>query len=312
MGYIVLDLEWNQADHKKSAPSNKAGITLKNEIIQIGAVKLDSELKHTDSFKIAVRLPRKRKLNEHVARVINMSQEEINQGTDFNTALKQFKAWCGQDNIFLTWGFDDISVLKQNLEYYCHNCDWIKHWYNLQLIFNSQTDIGRRQTSLQTAAQHLGIDISNPLHDALNDAKYTALICSRLDVEQGIKAYASLKESKSSMLAKPPIKSATFSGFYTRKAALADNVVNDFTCPMCAAKMAADGEWARQNCDKYITMAHCQTHGSYFIRVKFTKFDGRWQVRRHLYKPDAQMETLYLSKANKQQTIAEQTALYSS
>lgn len=46
MNYIILDLEWNQADDLKT----KLESDLMFEIIEIGAIKLDSETKQADSF----------------------------------------------------------------------------------------------------------------------------------------------------------------------------------------------------------------------------------------------------------------------
>ena len=46
MNYIILDLEWNQADDLKT----KLESELTFEIIEVGAIKLNSEYMQIDSF----------------------------------------------------------------------------------------------------------------------------------------------------------------------------------------------------------------------------------------------------------------------
>ena len=75
MAYIVLDMEWNQNGIHQKCPVNKRGQMLKDEIIQIGAVKLDDALRFVDTFKIGVRLPGHRTLNRHVAKVVQINQQ---------------------------------------------------------------------------------------------------------------------------------------------------------------------------------------------------------------------------------------------
>ena len=50
MHYIVMDLEWNQPLSHRSAPYRRLGNQLMFEVIQIGAVKLDRNLRMRGSF----------------------------------------------------------------------------------------------------------------------------------------------------------------------------------------------------------------------------------------------------------------------
>ena len=49
MNYIVLDLEWNQPYSKEKRYSN--GVPVMSEVIQLGAVKLDSKLEVMGKFE---------------------------------------------------------------------------------------------------------------------------------------------------------------------------------------------------------------------------------------------------------------------
>lgn len=190
MAYIVLDMEWNQNGFHQKCPINKHGAALRNEIIQIGAVKLDAKLEHAGTFKVDIRLPRDRKLNKYVARVVHVDEQDLRQGDNFSDAIRRFRRWCGARPIFLTWGFDDIPVLDHNLDYYGINTRWTRRWYNAQMFYAWQHLEQRQQVSLMRAVEDLNFFPCLPAHDALNDALYASMICQKLDVEGGIGAYA--------------------------------------------------------------------------------------------------------------------------
>ena len=91
-------------------------------------------------------------------------------GVPFPEAAERFRAWCGEDCVFLTWGFDDIVILRENLALHGLEDGWVSRWFNAQLIFNAQTDGATAQRALKTAMEMMGIEPSRPAHDALGDA----------------------------------------------------------------------------------------------------------------------------------------------
>jgi hypothetical protein len=103
--------------------------------------------------------------------------------------MAAFRAWCGEDVTFLAWGFDDITILRENLQLYGIEDNWVSRWYNAQMIFNAQTDGSNAQKALKTAMEIFEIEPSRPAHDALGDAYHTALICARLDLKKGTREY---------------------------------------------------------------------------------------------------------------------------
>ena len=72
----------------------------------------------------------------------------------------------GEDVTFLTWGFDDITILRENLQLHELPCDWVDRWYNAQMMFNAQTDGSNSQKALTTAMEIFGIEATRPAHDA--------------------------------------------------------------------------------------------------------------------------------------------------
>ena len=129
-------------------------------------------------------------MNSKVAKLTGIRDSVLREhGIPFAEAIEQFRAWCGEDITILTWGFDDIAVLRENLAVHGMEADWASRWYNAQLIFNAQTDGSSNQKALKTALEIMEIEPSRPAHDALGDAYHTALICARLKLAEGIAAY---------------------------------------------------------------------------------------------------------------------------
>ncbi len=165
-------------------------VTIRGEIIQIGAVRVTQEGRVADEFQIMVRPKVYRHLNRRVSKLTGIKEARLREeGIPFPEAMERFHSWCGEDIIFLTWGFDDIGILRENLRLYDLDESWTDRWYNAQMIFNAQTDGSTSQKALKTAMELCGIEASRPAHDALGDAYHTALICAKLDLERGVREY---------------------------------------------------------------------------------------------------------------------------
>lgn len=300
MSTIVLDLEWNQPP--PYPPRATAASPLRNEIIQIGAVKLDALYRPVDEFRMSVKPVYNRILHAHVAKLTGLRQADLNTGVPFSEAVRRFCDWCGElPCTILTWGNDDVSILRQNLLHYQLPDDWIQAWYNLQPIYNRQTDGGKNQVSLQNAAAALQVSLDLPAHDALNDARVTAMICTKLDFSMGLPAAAgpeALDEnSKRTLRAR-----LSLLGFKTRKAVLQDTRLTTVVCPICHAQLATQ-PFVPQTRNKLISLAECPQHGAFFVRVKMSNLkDKGWSAHQLVYDCDEDAQALYALKAAPQET----------
>ena len=119
MQYIVLDMEWNQPwpgspSAKKVLPS-----PIRGEIVQIGAVRMPRDGEVADEFQTLIRPAYYKKMNRKVASLTGIKDSVLKErGKPFREAMQAFHDWCGEDAAFLTWGFDDIVILKENLTLY--------------------------------------------------------------------------------------------------------------------------------------------------------------------------------------------------
>ena len=187
MNYIVLDMEWNQPWPGSPSARRVLPVQIRGEIIQIGAVRLTEDQTVADEFQVMIRPKYYRTLNRRVSKLTGIKESRLKaEGIGFAEAIERFRRWCGEDAVFLTWGFDDIAILRENLQLFQLSTGWISTWYNAQMIFNAQTDGSTAQKSLKTAMEIFQIEATRPAHDALGDAYHTALICARLDLRRGM------------------------------------------------------------------------------------------------------------------------------
>ncbi len=288
MQYIVLDLEWNQPWPGSYAAKKVLPVEIHGEIIQIGAVRLLENGTVADEFQVLVCPKYYKKLNSRVSKLTGLRDARLREeGLPFPEALKRFRDWIGGECIFLTWGFDDITLLEDNILLHDDEPDWISSWYNAQMIFNAQTGCGTAQKALSSAMEIIGIQPSRPAHDALGDAYHTALICSRLDLKRGIEEYQqALRSHADGFHGAPPegcLSRSVFRGYEDKAKAIDAMSELKSHCPQCGAAMP-NGAWIAQEGRRYMTMAQCPEHGRYLIRIRLQKEDdGTLRVSRLVY-----------------------------
>ena len=308
MHYVVMDLEWNQAMSSKSSVFNKLPIHLRGEIIEIGAVKLNENMQPGEEFTIDVRPLYFRRMHYKVKKITGFDKERLSHGVTFPEALERFRAWCGEDVTFLTWGSDDQGVLEQNIIIHDLDWDWIAGWVNLQLIYNLQTGGDKNQKSLASAMEHFEIEQTRVAHDALGDAYNTALVSTKLDMEEGLRLYPEAGRILASRM--PNYKEPTehtepehllhdsFDGFSGKAAAFADERLKSFACPVCG-KALEGVKWVNQGDQRYMNLFSCSEHGDYLVRVRFRKSaeDETWAANRLVYEADDGMREFYKAKS---------------
>lgn len=185
--YIVLDLEFNRSNN--GFVSERNGVKLYNEIIQIGAVKLNAAREEIDSFSRIVKPSAYFKINNEVKQLTGISKEDIFNGIEFKRALYEFLEWGGDGSELITWSSTDARVLKENIAYHGIEHVQLPPCYDIQVMFDDQVSMDDRPMPLNYAIWKLGIK-SKPAHNALNDAISTAKVFCKLDLSDGLNEYA--------------------------------------------------------------------------------------------------------------------------
>ena len=304
MDYIVLDMEWNQPWPGSPSSKKVLPVAIRGEIIQIGAVRLTEPGQVADEFQVMIRPKFYRRLNRRVSKLTGIKESRLNaEGIPFPEAMDSFRTWCGDNVIFLTWGFDDIGILRENLRLFNLPEDWTGKWYNAQMIFNAQTDGSNSQKALKTAMEIFGIEATRPAHDALGDAYHTALICAKLDLKRGAEEYDQALKSHENGFhgAELPgcICRKVFHGYADKHAALSAMTGEENKCPTCGRQMLGS-RWFAQPGHRYMDLATCADHGKFLIRVRLSdQPDGTVRVSRLTYEATSEAALAYARRAEK-------------
>lgn len=175
MNYIIFDLEWNNA-----YSYSKKGFM--NEIIEIGAVKLNERLEIVDTFKQLILPKITKKLSGRCKSLTNITNEELKtNGIPFADAIKDFSRWSrGENNVFMSWSNSDLYVLTNNYQTFLGNVniDFITRYCDAQKYCMSFMEReNNNQISLADCGNAFGIEIDvKKLHRALTDC-YLAAEC---------------------------------------------------------------------------------------------------------------------------------------
>ena len=304
MNYIVMDMEWNQPWPGSPSSKKVLPVAIRGEIIQIGAVRVTEDQQVADEFQIMVKPKYYRHLNRRVSKLTGIKESRLREeGVPFPEAMEQFKTWCGEDIVFLTWGFDDIGILRENLRLFALNEDFTEKWYNAQMIFNAQTDGSTAQKALKTAMEMFGIEASRPAHDALGDAYHTALICARLDLKRGQQEYDQALKSHENGFhgAELPgcIARQVYYDYADKRAALSAMAGEENLCPVCGGRMLGS-RWFAQPGHRYMDLATCPEDGKFLIRVRLSQQEnGLVRVSRLTYEASSEAAEAYARRAEK-------------
>lgn len=304
MNYIVLDMEWNQPWPGSPSSKKVLPVSIRGEIIQIGAVRLTPEGAPADEFQVMITPKVYRHLNRRVSKLTGIKENRLRaEGVGFPEAMEQFREWCGEEPVFLIWGFDDIGILRENLQLYSLKTDWTAKWYNAQMIFNAQTDGSNSQKALKTAMETFQIEPSRPAHDALGDAYHTALICQKLNLEQGIDEYDQAVRSHEDGFhgAELPgcLERKVFRDYADKREALNAMAGFENRCPVCGRQMLGS-RWFAQPGHRYMDLAACADHGKFLIRVRLSaQPDGTIRVSRLTYEATSEAAEVYARRAQK-------------
>lgn len=182
MHYIVYDLEFNQ-DLASSNPTETEKPRCPFEIIQIGAIKLDSELNTVAEFNRYVRPIIYPEISPFITELTGITTEQLEHESTFPEVFPDFLEFIGSsDSIWCTWGKTDLKELFRNVSYHQLNRDSLpKYYINLQTHASLHFKLSpKKLLKLQSTVEALAIPQTHPYHDALNDAYYTAEIMKKI------------------------------------------------------------------------------------------------------------------------------------
>lgn len=198
MGYIIIDLEFNNLKnidkyYADFYEENKGieSIDLENEIIEIGAVKVNKYMKTVGTMKAYIKPSVFPIINPCITEITKINGDLLNEeGITFIEALDKLKDMFEEGDVLCSWAKDDIAELIRNAKY--HNCSDLK-WLNSYLDIQEYATkiLGHKKVlGLKNALDELRIKVDDKrLHDALNDSIYTVEVLRRIYNPRVIKNY---------------------------------------------------------------------------------------------------------------------------
>ncbi len=178
MDYIVFDLEWSR-NIRKVIPG------CPDEIIQIGAVKYDKNMQYKGSFNRFIKPTIYDKVDNRVAKITGITKDHLlHFGIPFMQAFREFKSFMGHDFVLMSWGPQDVQILRANAQYYNKsiNLNFMHRFSDLQRYAAKQLNTDeKQQMGLKTAADLLQIAYDEEtLHDAHVDAEISGKVFAKV------------------------------------------------------------------------------------------------------------------------------------
>lgn len=275
MNYIVFDLEWNQCPDGKE----KENRNLPFEIIEIGAVKLDSNYNRIEQFNEIIKPCVYKEIHFKTKEVIHVNMEDLNSGRSFPQVCKSFLDWCGEDFIFATWGNMDLTELQRNMKYHGlkYEFGFPLKYYDVQKVFSLLYEESKTRRTLEYAIDYLEINMDCEFHTAISDAEYTSKVLSiindkYLERNFSIDYYNPPKQKKDEIFLKYNNYSKYVSSeFNTKEEAMLDREVISTRCNYCNKNMKRKIKWFSSNAKVYYALCHCEKHGYVKCKIRMKK-----------------------------------------
>ncbi len=168
---IAIDLEWTPIFNADKPEG------LCQEIIEVGAVKLDPNGKELNTFSELVKPTFASGITRKVRRITGIRHQDLTGARSFEEVLRSLEEWIGTERSrMITWGNTDRTQIlcecnAKGIE--SQLCE--RRWLNLQKLYPRIMGTRRRQVALGEAADWCGIEF-NKRHRAVCDAHVTGQI----------------------------------------------------------------------------------------------------------------------------------------
>lgn len=182
MFHIVIDLEMNPVS--KSFKDVRKFTT--DEVIEIGAVKLDDNFKQIDEFQCYVK-PEYGEITKHITKLTGITQEVVADKPIFYYAFQDFMDWIGTwDMLLYSWSNSDINQLRDECAYKLPLFDTNRlerQWRDLQKAFDDRIGL-HSSLALKHAIGAMNRNFEGTQHTALADAANTAAILTLMQDDE--------------------------------------------------------------------------------------------------------------------------------
>ena len=301
MNYIVMDLEWNQSNDG----SEEVCKVLPFEIIEIGAIQLNSERKMVSEFSELIRPQVYHEMHHITEKLIHLQMEELEKGHPFVEVMEKFRKWCGEEYIFCTWGPLDLVELQRNIRYYGLEPlgDGPIAYLDVQKLFSIAYEDRKSRRTLEYAIDYLYLEKDIPFHRAFSDAYYAAKVLANMD-EQVLRNVSfdvfhlpQTREEEVHVVFDTYAKYISRS-FADKAEAMEDKTVISTKCYLCHKNLRKKIRWFSPNGKHYYSVSSCDKHGlmKAKIRIRKTEDDRVYVVKTEKFITPEEMQDIRMKQ----------------
>ena len=290
MNYIVFDLEWNQPQDGKHSAERELAF----EIIEIGAVKLNEDMKLVSKFQQLIRPQVYKEINWRIRKMLALKPGELSKGKRFPDAAKDFLEWCGEDPVWCTWGTQDLTELQRNMAYYGMEplADGPIRYMNVQQMYGVMCGNDTQSKALETAVDELQLRKDVPFHRAYSDAYYTGKVLARIPEEirnehAAYDLYHLPENRKQEIHIEGPEGEGLITRGYTdREKLLKDPHVMTISCGKCGGVTVKTAvRWFTPNNRVFYAAGNCKEHGYIAAKLRVRKNEQNLFYGERRYSP---------------------------
>ena len=174
MKHVVVDLEMNPVSREFREVRRK----LNEEVIEIGAVRLDENFQQEAEFQCYVK-PEYGPIKKHITSLTGITQAMVADKKTYAACFQDFVDWVGEEETKIySWCMSDIKQLRSECRYKLpdFDIDWLNaRWVDLQQEFDDRLGL-HNSLALKHALGAMDHKFEGTQHTALADAINTSAI----------------------------------------------------------------------------------------------------------------------------------------
>lgn len=251
-----------------------------NEIIEIGAVKLNEELEVVDTYSELIKPVVSKKLRTRIKDLTHITNEDISGGIPFKDAIIKLEKWIGEDAVVMTWGDTDVRTMLSNFKYFLKNdkIAFIKKYADLQRYCQCFINMENvQQAGLSYAAECLEIDADKyPHHRALDDSLLSAECFKKVYDNEKLNEF--IKICDADFYARLAFKPYVIKN---KNDPLIDKNLFNCYCDICGGKVETLKKWKFMN-QSFRAIFYCENCNREFrVNLRIKKFYDRLDIKRN-------------------------------
>ena len=278
MNYIILDFEWDGTYNRNLG-------RFINQILQIGAVKLNSNFDIVDTFERTIKSSFSNRISKRFLELTGITKQDMLSGVSLKSAVLEYNNWAGDGAVTMSWSDSDLYTLLENEKYLLSDLKLkMTKYLDLQKYIQGEMRIlgleCNSQISLLNAAKALNVEVDET---SLHNAKADSLACAAmLKKYYNFERFNSLIEDTSNpdFFERLSFKPYFISDINDKDI---DKSQLEFVCLDCGRKLKIRKNW-HFKCGTFFAEMRCKKCKKNFsARVKFRKYYDRVKVKRNIY-----------------------------